>query len=174
MERCKVSFLCTFIRSDSMFSRISSDQIIGAILLLGSTLVYFFLPKFIKVSNVSATPVYGPDYFPKVLLIVLFLLSLILIVKPFFAGKDEQDNNQENTEEDHVNNRAWVGWSVFGILIVYTFVVETFGFILTSIVLMSIILFLLSARKWYYYLILIGAIFLIHYVFVDLMRIMLP
>src|SRR5699024_3661899 len=114
---------------------------------------------------------FGAEFFPKVILIVLMILSVALIIKSFLHTKEENSESSKQFEEDR---KKWVGWSVFGLLILYSFIVEKIGFIISSIIIMSIILFLLSARKWYYYLILIVMIFLIYYIFVDLMRIMLP
>lgn len=151
-----------------MLKNINTDRIIGIALLVFSILTYTLLPNFI---NIIQEQEFGAEFFPKVILIVLMILSVALIIKSFLHTKEENSESSKQFEEDR---KKWVGWSVFGLLILYSFIVEKIGFIISSIIIMSIILFLLSARKWYYYLILIVMIFLIYYIFVDLMRIMLP
>lgn len=152
-----------------MFIKIPVDRFIGIVLLVCSTTTYIFLPYLIKEPSMNSNQKYGASFFPKVLLILTIALSIVLIIKTFF------NKSKENTNESiKKNKKTWVAWAVFGISIVYSFVIETFGFVLTSITLMSLILVLFGTKKWYYYAILIVMIFLINYVFQDLMNVMLP
>lgn len=148
------------------------DLVLGLILFLFSLSIFFALPLFVADTSQSL----GADFFPRFLLILLMVLSLFLIVNPMLLKKTKEKTSgeKEDETEDEGKRRVIVGWAVFGILIVYTFVVENLGFVATSIIFMSLIMYILSARKWYYYLILICMIFLINYVFKDLMKIMLP
>lgn len=63
---------------------------------------------------------------------------------------------------------------VFAIMVLYAILMPRIGFIISSIVASMIILFLLNARKWYFYAIMLAAVFLIYYVFKFQLYVQLP
>jgi len=94
------------------------------------------------------------------------------------AIKQENDQPGSIPVEDQAKKELFKGElraiGVLVLMVIYTISMPLVGFIISSIVIGSAILFILSGKTWYYYLILIAAIFLIYYVFKFQLYVQLP
>ena len=88
-------------------------------------------------------------------------------------GKEIKGNNKEKISKEQMKGELRA-IGVLVLMVVYTISMPLVGFIISSIVIGSAILFVLSGKTWYYYLILIAAILLIYYVFKFQLYVQLP
>lgn len=115
---------------------------------------------------------YGPQFFPNLLAIVVILISLLSFILTFFNKDKTTDQNEESKPAN--DGKMLNGFIVFGITVAYVLLVDIIHFVPASIISMLVIMWVLSVRKWYFYLIMVAIIFLINYVFENIMYIQLP
>lgn len=146
---------------------IYKERYIWLFFLVGSLLVWqVLIPWQVQINQNSST--YGPAFFPNLLAIAVLLISAFSFIGTFFNKDKKQKENAEDEGD------IWKGVIVFAITTVYVFTVEIIHFIPASIIAMTLIMWVLSVRKWYYYLLLVILIFLISYIFQNVMYIQLP
>jgi putative tricarboxylic transport membrane protein len=112
------------------------DRICGAILLLLG-LGILWEGRGISFGRLSAP---GPGFFPTILAILLILVSFLLIV----PGKKKESD-------------SFGGWSkvfkrvlpVFAILMVYFFLLECLGFVISGLLLMMVLFIKVGSQRWY-------------------------
>ncbi|GGJ98382.1 hypothetical protein GCM10007063_20880 [Lentibacillus kapialis] len=148
-----------------------------SLLIFGTTL-YLSIPYVIQGSEGLGEV--GPDFFPRILAILIIVLSAIQFVKSFFPKifnieEIEADDEFEYVENDSKKGRFLASAFVFLMMLLYIFVlVEFLSFILSTIITMSVIMWVLSVRKWYFYLILISFVIIVDYIFRNLLYVQLP
>ena len=123
----------------------------------------------------------GPRFFPRVISIILGLVSVGFVISTLFkhkkdmSGKTAADDGNRTAEKirripfDEV--RAVL---VFACMLIYALLMPIIGFVISSILTAGIILFILGGRKWYYYGIVALSVLLIYYVFKYLLYVQLP
>lgn len=117
-------------------------------------------------------PNYGPEFFPNLLVITIIIISAISFIGTFIKKMNQPEKN--NVEESEEKGNVWIGLAVFLITVIYVFMMDYIAFIPSSIVCMVLIMWLLSVRKWYLYLIMIAIILILNYLFENIMYIQLP
>ncbi|WP_373893813.1 tripartite tricarboxylate transporter TctB family protein [Virgibacillus sp. CBA3643] len=116
---------------------------------------------------------YGPEFFPNLLAITIITISFISLLLTFFnktKGSKASEEQQKQSDQGKLSN----GIIVFGITVAYVFLVDIIHFVPASIISMLLIMWVLSVKRWYFYLIMISIIFIINYVFENIMYIQLP
>ncbi|RSL33606.1 hypothetical protein D7Z54_09855 [Salibacterium salarium] len=117
----------------------------------------------------------GPDFFPRFITLAVFILSIFLLIKSILQIEDKQDDEKEKKKETtESNSKPWAGLSVFLIMFGYIYLADMIGYLYSSIISMAMIMWVLSVRKWYLYIVIIAIIFLIQYVFQNVLYIRLP
>ncbi|WP_099157013.1 tripartite tricarboxylate transporter TctB family protein [Virgibacillus ndiopensis] len=152
------------------------DRYSGFVLLFISLLSWFVIIPYGIESSEGMTTV-GPSFFPKFITIALIILSAFLVIKSFFKIGDSENNleKDEGTEEtSEPRGKVSVGVWVFIVMIGYIYLADIIGYLCSTVISMSVVMWLLKARKWYLYLILIATIFALQYVFENIMYIRLP
>lgn len=150
----------------------------GLALLIFGAALYLFIPNLIQGSKGLGEV--GPDFFPRILAILIIVLSLTQIVKSFLSKLLDNDGEEEKvelgyTESEDVKRSLGASVFVFIIMLLYVYVlVEFLSFIFSTIIAMSIIMWALSVRKWYFYLILMTFVFIIDFIFRNLLYVQLP
>ncbi|WP_303968835.1 tripartite tricarboxylate transporter TctB family protein [Sporosarcina ureae] len=163
-------------------SEAKKDRYSGIALLLFSILLYFLIPYGIPGAKKGSD--LGSDFFPKLLVVVMIVLSVGMIVKSIFDAKFRPIAIEETEESVEAEYESYEPTSnlnyknvaiVFGIMLVHIFVlVDLLGFVYSTIIAMVGVMLALSVKKWYFYLIIIAIIFGIDFVFRDLLSIQLP
>jgi putative tricarboxylic transport membrane protein len=85
----------------------------------------------------------GPDFFPRLIAAGLFIFSGVLIVSNLLSR--EEDTVVRFDIKDPGVQRAGIALLAS---IVYGLLVETFGFILTTIVYLVFLMYVMKLRKW--------------------------
>lgn len=164
----------------------AKEIISGVFVLCFGILLWFVVPIF--VSSTGSETDLGPTFFPRFVAVGLTLCGILLLVKELGiwissrspVGEDGASSEEpiygaeEDTEEEETESKPLVAMSVFIIMAIYTFVVPFAGFLLSTIVSMSIIMWILDVRKWYLYILLILFILGVQYVFQNLLFVFLP
>ncbi len=106
--------------------------LLGALAVLGGLVLYWMrdLP-----SGTAATG-YGPDFYPKVLLVVLAILAVILLIQTLMNKGDAAEDPNEEKPEPAENRHQWIMMAIFTAMgIAYALLLNTLGFIIASILL---------------------------------------
>jgi putative tricarboxylic transport membrane protein len=159
-----------------MNKKTHKDLYMGIFLFVFGLVYYFFLIPNSITSKDSLTTL-GPGFFPKLTAILLIVLSVFLIIKSLIQlkkGSDDLDDSDQEEDTGKGQSRPWAGAGVFLLMVLYVFIVEYLGFMVTTVIVMLAIMAVLSVRKWYSYVVMILVIFGIKFVFEDLMYIILP
>lgn len=159
----------------------AKELISGAFVLSFGILLWFVVPIFVG-STGSGTDL-GPTFFPRFVAVGLVLCGILLLVKEFGVwmssrgsdgGSSASSGEFINDPEEETESKPLVALSVFVIMMSYTLVVPFVGFLLSTIVSMSVIMWILDVRKWYLYVLLILFILGVQYVFQNLLFVFLP
>lgn len=150
------------------------DLYMGIFLFVFGLVYYFFLiPNSITAKDGLTT--LGPEFFPQLTAILLMVLSVFLMIKSLIQLKEGSDDlDDSDQDEDTGKGRPWAGAGVFLLMVLYVFIVEYLGFMITTVIVMLAVMAILTVRKWYSYVVMILVIFGIKFVFEDLMYIILP
>ncbi|MFZ4454002.1 tripartite tricarboxylate transporter TctB family protein [Salibacterium aidingense] len=127
------------------------------------------IPTQVQINQNSST--YGPDFFPNVLAIAVIIISALSFAWTFVKTPDQKQ--KETSGKDEEGNK-WVGFIVFLIMVFYVYIIDIIHYLPATIISMLLIMWVLSVRKWYLYILMIGIILFIQYVFENLLYIQLP
>jgi len=148
------------------------NRIFGIFFFVLGIFIWFAIPYQIKEPGITTI---GPRFFPRTISIMLMIASIALVLETFLKSKKNIDNNKIKEEKFELNLKEEVRVILlFFSMIAYAFLLPILGFILSSIFIMGVDLFLLKVRKWYFYLILIVLVLLIYYIFKNLLYVQLP
>ncbi len=140
------------------------DIATGVILILFSIFGYF------SANQISEPGIkYGPDFLPKLILILLAILSLSLVIKGIVSLKNDHSSNS-------FDKHIFILIVLYIILlIVYINIFFITGFIISTIIFLFIAQYLFGLRKWFR-LILVSLIvpFVLYYFFTIVFNIPLP
>lgn len=96
-------------------------------------LVLFWMKDF---PTGTAETGYGPDFYPKFLLIVLGILGVILLIQTLLGKGDavETEENKEKAAPADIRHR-WIMMAIFAVMgVAYALLLNTLGFIVISII----------------------------------------
>lgn len=141
--------------------KIKQDLIAGLIFILFSTAIWFMIPNHIAVEEAGL----NAQFFPKLVVIAMFILSLILTISSFFNKEGKVIIVELNKE---------IKIFIFAMtMILYIFFLDKIGFIISSLLFSTSSIFLLKGKK--YYLIVMSILTIIIYVsFRFVLNIQLP
>src|SRR5699024_2907838 len=110
---------------------------IGLVLL--ALCAFFFYQTFdIEPIDQAGIEGIGPEFFPQIILIITFLLSLGMIVKNLLQkdGKVEPEEQSEEGKKEKRKKMTWV-WLIFLFFFIYVLLLDNFGFIISSFLFIS-------------------------------------
>lgn len=144
-------------------------MVIGIIFLVFGILLYIITPFQTKAISSSK---YGPAFFPKVTAFIMIVCSIGLIIQSVAVIRYGHDNNEEKADVNWQKEKKVA--SVFAMLILYVLCIKPIGFSIASAVFGVSLLYVLNARKRWYYAIYISLLVVINYVFTNLLYVHLP
>jgi uncharacterized membrane protein len=148
----------------------------GIFFFLMAVTVWVLVPYQIPVSGRTHM---GPRFFPKVISIVMGIMSLGLVLNTLVTARKDTVKNKDAANEVKGMDRARLlkeGRAViaFFFMLVGAFLMPKIGFIISSFIMSGLILYVLNARKWYYYGIMGVSVLVIYYVFKYQLYVQLP
>ncbi|WP_040978396.1 tripartite tricarboxylate transporter TctB family protein [Oceanobacillus jeddahense] len=155
-----------------MVTKKQRERYIWLVFLIGSILLW----KVIIPGQIQTDPnagVAGPVFLPTILAVTILIISGLSFISTFInIGGGQADKEESKNPDD--KGKPLVGIIVFAITLGYTFLMEYIHFTFASIICMFLIMWVLSVRKWYLYLVMVALIFLLKFIFEDIMYINLP
>ncbi|WP_019377487.1 tripartite tricarboxylate transporter TctB family protein [Virgibacillus halodenitrificans] len=147
--------------------RSSIKDISTGILLIGFSVFMYLIANSFGRSQTET--LYGPDFFPKLVLILLIAFSIVLCIKGFLSLKGE------STKWEIDRKLIFQILLYIILLVIYINLFFIIGFVYSTIVFLLIGQYLFGLRKWIR-LILVAIIvpFVLYYLFTNLFNIPLP
>jgi putative tricarboxylic transport membrane protein len=164
--------------SEWMRAKTKTSYILIATLAAFGVLVLFLMRNW-KTADYSSG--YGPGFYPTVLVIVLFLLLVILFIQETLLDRNSRRSNAAATEgTDAAGKREFtLSWAkypaiLFGMMIVYSILLEKLGFIIDTFAFLACGMFLLKGKPTLN--IALSALFtaILYFVFGKLLLVRLP
>ena len=140
-------------------------NLIGGVATAIFSLVLFNLSFQIE-ESISTTASVGSAFFPKMMAIVIFLLSIGMLIQSFFTKKHE-------TIEIIISDELRV-FLFLSIIVIYIIALKYLGFLISTIAMNISVLWILKSRKWGAYVICIAAALIVYAGFTYGLRIKLP
>lgn len=114
-------------------------SIIGLFLCLATYWGTLYLPKF-------PTPFAGPEFFPRLLAILLGVLSLVLLAR---ALRRKEGSPEENTEESAPPGQPvfWRMVLAMGVSVIYFLTLSIFGFLICTFSYFAFLMLLMQSKK---------------------------
>lgn len=134
-----------------------------------------FIIESTKFSEKSGVQTFAPSFFPRIILFLIFMLSLYLLIKSFIENNDVDKISDliRKYVKDHYHVIV-----IIGLFLIYILLIPLVGFLISSILfLLSTFTSLRPKKRKYLLANLIVAIVLpfgIHYVFQQVLKIYLP
>ncbi len=99
---------------------------------------------------VEKSSVVNSRFFPKLMGSILILLSLVMALENYFKRPPEQPEDSAKGEVQERKGRKWIrSISVGFVCLLYYFLFQPLGFLLSSSLFMLAFLLLLGTRRWY-------------------------
>ena len=118
--------------------------------IVGLLFIFVLIPQFIEHQDVDRF-VFSPSFFPYITAIILVLLSVLLVIQNVIKLKSDKQIKEEETEEVEILGFGWHESVNLLIFIAgsaaYIFMVGRIGFVLASILLLSISMYFSGVSK---------------------------
>ena len=163
----------------------------GIFFLLFAGFVWLVVPHQIPVP--ARPSAMGPRFFPRVISLILAIVSLGLVLSTLLKHKRDMKENQDEeiTGNENGETKLWKSFFqfnfnkdllnselrallVFLVMIIYTVLMPVIGFVISSTMAGIAILIILGEGKWYYYPIIFVIVYVIYYVFRFYLYVQLP
>jgi putative tricarboxylic transport membrane protein len=146
-----------------------ANMVIGIIFLVFGILICIITPFQTKAISSSK---YGPAFFPRVTAFIMIICSIGLLIQSVMAMRYGHDDNEKKADVNWQKEKRVA--FVFFMLILYVLCIKPIGFLIASAVFGVFLLYVLNARKWWYYTIHICLLVVINYIFTNLLYVHLP
>lgn len=147
------------------------NQVVAVICLLIAVTLYLLTPS--QVSSVSSSSgiTLGADFFPRFVSILMGLSAVGLFVQSQIAINHHYETEERPVSDPRREFRVAV--AIF-LLVLYAVYMPDLGFTISSLLFGAAFLAFLKVKVWWYYLIYAASVFVIFYVFTDLLYVFLP
>ena len=146
------------------------DFVSGFVLVLLSVIGFYSTNKF----NVSSISSYGnPATVPRIILILLFIMSALTMIGAIRKENGDGENREERSLEQKLPE-----YLTFVLLVVYVFTVKPIGYVISTAIYLLLQMYVLSCfekrRLWLFALIAIMVSPLLYYIFRAFFDVLLP
>lgn len=108
----------------------------------------------------------GPDFFPKLVIILMFVSGIVLVIQSIFKFDEETVVIDLKKE--------LIVLIYFAVLMLYVFLLKKIGFIFDTIFASCALLALQKCKKWWYYAVAVAMVLIVYFGFVYGFKIRLP
>lgn len=148
----------------------NNELISGGIFAIVAAVVWFLIPAQIQTMEKSQI---NAQTIPRFAIGGLFIFAVALFIQGLLREKKTVVVDSAFFRSASFKKESR---SIFfaALLIVYAVLFNVIGFILDTVILVSVILFFYHCRKWWYYAIAIATVFIVYAVFTFLLNVNLP
>ena len=159
------------IEVNHMKIKYNSEIISGTIFAIVGAVMWFLIPLQIKTMEKSAI---NAQTLPRIAIGGMFIFAIGLLLEGIFAREKKElvVTKESFRSAGFKKEMRSVVYALF--LIIYCFIVQPLGFVISTILLVLAVMIFYGARKWYYYAIPLGMIGIVYYVFRVLLHVSLP
>ncbi|WP_158542783.1 tripartite tricarboxylate transporter TctB family protein [Phytoactinopolyspora halophila] len=150
----------------------TKDRCSGIVLFVAGLGLWFYSAHSLQ-RGLSGPTEIGPEFFPQFLAVALMVLSPGLVIKSFLKRDTEYRRPQERDERTKQDNPN-ATFYVFAFTGMYVLLAEPLGFVPATLLTMAPLMWLLSVRRWYFYVALVIFVLGVQHVFQTYMYIQLP
>lgn len=127
-----------------------------------------------QVSGLNQEAEMGPDFFPYIAAGLMVAVNAIALVTNYCKyAKEKRTGSGENIQIfDFKDQRRVI--LILAIVAAYILLMPMVGYVVSTLVVTNLLLFILGVRKWYQYLLVSGFAMVIFYVFKYVLYVMLP
>ena len=130
------------------------------------TLWFILIPNFIVMKRVPTSVAQNPQYMPRFIAIITFVLGVVLIVESLLFNKEKIVTL---VIQDELRALGYCA-----ILVVFAILIKRIGFLASASMLCVGTLLYLKSKTWYFYAIGLTVTFSIYFVFKNYLGILLP
>jgi len=161
--------------------KVRQDIVVMAFIMIVSALFYtYFIPSQIRLSSAwSGNTSFSSRTFPYVLAAGMFIVSSIGFLKALISyiklkktAETVKTNAQEKTGQKILEKA--MPFIIYALIIVYIILFNKIGFILSTLIMTPLMMFLLRCRNWRYYLYVYAFEAVVYVIFIAVFKIPLP
>lgn len=148
-------------------NQVMRDRLSGIFFIALGIFLWYAIP--IYVPQIDELTKMGPRFFPKIISVMLIILSIMLIVGTF-----NKKNQNDNQKVEFIWSEEVKVILLLAITIFYVIILEPIGYKIATPLVSVAIMTVFKVRKWYNYLIIFSFIGLVYFIFQKLMYVQLP
>lgn len=138
-------------------------------------MLVYAIPTQISTSNIlGSASTMDSRWFPTVVSVLIGLLAAFELVTNIIKLKNEKSSENADNVESADKKGMIKSLAVFALFVLYLVLFANFGFIISSILVPPVVLFILGGRKWQYYLCYFIVVAITYVIFMYALNIMLP
>lgn len=150
------------------------DFFCGITFVAFSVISLFCVERYIPKSSSQISPV-GPDGFPRMIVLIMLVLSLFLLAINFVKIKKTKvgffDKNSFLVKMSGVELSAML---LTALLIGYSMAIGELGFLMATLIFTTLLLLLMKIKIWWWYGVCYGFTFMVHLIFTLVLKVALP
>lgn len=146
--------------------KVNSNIVSGLIFFILSMLILLFMPQQIMItedSNINAQTI------PRLVTVVMLICSVLLFIQGIFFNEKKEVNFSKKALW-----KEFRGVTIIAIFIVYGFLINRIGFLLSSLFLASACLVFFKVKDWRIFAVVFVIVFIIYYGFAEGLNVNLP
>lgn len=153
--------------------KIVRDMILNIVFIVFGIGIAVMIPS--QVPQTATNLAMGPGFFPTFAAALMILVNgLSLVMNYMHYAKDKAKGVKEELVQKTASNDQIRVLIVLAIIAVYIFFMPIIGYIISTLLVVNILLFILKVRKWYHYVLVSAFTLVIYYVFHNILYVMLP
>lgn len=149
----------------------NSEMISGAVFALTGGALWFLIPSQIATKETSSI---NAQTIPRIAIGGMFIFAVCLLIEGLLSSEKKEliISSEAFGSENFKREMRSILYALF--LVAYCFMIKPLGFLLSTVILVIAIMLYYGARKWYYYVIPLGMVGVVYYVFSVLLHVNLP
>ena len=148
------------------------DMALNLLFIVFGIAIALMIPS--QVSGLNQETEMGPDFFPYIAAGLMITVNMIALVTNYCRyAKEKRAGSGENIQIFDFKDQMRV-ILILAIIAGYVFLMPIVGYVVSTLVVANLLLFILGVCKWYQYLLVSGFAMVIFYVFKYVLYVMLP
>ena len=152
--------------------KLVKDMVLNIIFITGGIVVALLIPTQVKGMNASVQM--GPDFFPYIAAGLMVAVNGIALVTNYRRYQKERATGTEELVQKTDPKDQLRVLLILALVVGYILCMPVVGYVISTLVIVNVLLFILGVRKWCQYLLVSGFSMVIYCVFKNILYVMLP